>query len=66
METAYISRAQHCDFCASIGKLEVAQYDAKFAGGIWAFSCENCYLEAGSPALGMGLGQRLIIQNGAN
>ena len=63
MKTAYIARVQYCDFCSEKGKLEAADYDCSFAG-IWAFACQHCYEEAGSPALGLGRGQRLIVQEG--
>jgi len=59
METAYITRSHQCDFCAERGVLKDADYDCSFAG-VWAFACQSCYEEAGSPALGMGRGQRLV------
>ncbi len=60
-----------CDLCGGdmIDKLHAgkprvdkpAAFDAHHIGGSWANMCPLCYIEQGSPDLGIGYGQRLIL-----
>ena len=45
-----------CDFCEAD-----AQYDAKTTKGPWAYMCERHWAFYGNQRLGLGRGQRLIL-----
>jgi len=62
--TATLTRSIYCDFHALAGVNIPATYDAKTDKG-WGYVCDYCYTVAGSPALGIGSAQRLIILEGA-
>lgn len=60
-DTAYVSRLPGCDIH---GGDHDACYDLNLAvigQRGWANVCEGVYVEAGSPALGTGRGQRLVV-----
>lgn len=48
MNTAELTRIPTCDMCNA----ESAKYDAPTVFGPWAYQCERCYREQGSPKLG--------------
>ena len=48
MNTAELVTIPNCDMC----NLEPAKYDAPTVFGPWAYQCELCYREQGSPKLG--------------
>jgi hypothetical protein len=48
MNTATLYKIPTCDMC----NLKPAKYDAPTVFGPWAYQCELCYLEQGSPKLG--------------
>ena len=48
MQTVELAFIPNCDMCG----LESAKYDAPTVFGPWAYQCEPCYREQGSPKLG--------------
>ena len=42
-----------------------AEYDMRMPGGRWAYICEDAYRGLGSPMLGTGRGQRLVVADPA-
>lgn len=59
----YISTAKPCDLhdVTDDGSPCMAAYDLPIPGRGWANVCEATYLALGSPQLGTGRGQRLIV-----
>jgi hypothetical protein len=58
MITATVSALPVCDIC----HVTTATYDAKLKGhSAWAYQCESCFEENGQ-GLGMGVGQKLILE----
>ena len=59
-----------CDLCKMEGVEEDAKYDAKMApryNGVWAWMCQAHWVECGATTeLGLGLGQRLVLEQGKN
>lgn len=52
-----VAKLPDCDLCTG-----VAKYDAATRGGPWANMCERCFgIHAASKTLGVGKGQRLVI-----
>jgi len=47
-----------CDFCG-----KTAGYDAKTVMGPWAYMCQSCFDLNGAGSLGLGWGQRLVLEN---
>ena len=48
MKEVELVRIPKCDICG----LDFAKYDAPTVFGPWAYQCEDCYKEQGSPKLG--------------
>lgn len=55
--TALVSKLPKCDFCQA-----EAKYDAKTVQGPWAFMCSRHWLWHGTGELGIGYGQKLILE----
>ena len=66
--TATVARIPNCDICPPDAK-KPAIVDAKSRNGQWGYMCETCWPIASAypvgpnnePALGTGIGQRLIL-----
>lgn len=61
-EATVVTREKICDFCTMRGQVGVvATVDGKTIHGPWANMCESDFEEFGV-GLGLGRGQRLIVQ----
>jgi hypothetical protein len=62
---AEVSKIPNCDLCKKMGRGEnPASYDGAIRtnGNPWAFMCEECWTLFGTGKLGLGLGQRLVLE----
>lgn len=59
--TARVYELPKCDFCKDQGVDREAHYDGRTVNGMWAFMCTEHFNAIGS-GLGMGRGQRLILE----
>lgn len=50
-----------CDLCKEIGEENEAHYDGMTVFGYWANMCDDCFAAVGT-GLGIGVGQRLVLQ----
>lgn len=65
-DIAVVGTMPECDVCPKFGfSSKVAKYDAKtkFQGQPWAYQCEHCYGYFGFDRLGLGWGQRLVLDS---
>lgn len=60
---AKVAKLPSCDFCKMNGKNNVpATYDGATKQGPWAHMCVTHYTLYGLDRLGVGLGQRLVVE----
>lgn len=62
-EQVTVSELPSCDFCSMESKKVEAEYDFKTNRGPWANGCERHWkMHRASPALGTGIGQKLVVR----
>ncbi len=64
VKTAIVSEFPDCDICKIEGKEppEPAEYDAMSTYGSWGYMCEPHYQTHGVKPLGLGRGQKLVLE----
>jgi len=60
MKHAIIAEIPDCDFCPK-SKPKKAKYDGQTRFGAWAYMCQKHWEFNGIGKLGMGLGQKLVL-----
>lgn len=67
--TTVVDAIPNCDIHQRMwGETVPAAYDARtnLESGIWAYMCDKCFPKWSAGKLGEGLGQRLILSEGAD
>lgn len=61
MRTVIVTKLPNCDICATEGKIEPAEYDAKIPGSGFANLCQHHFDDRGC-SLGTGKGQKFVLE----